>query len=145
AGRYDAESVERLHAPLQELIARVVPLELDLHVELQRVRTIGEINLYGVIDHQIDRNERLDDAGVLIEARRGRAHCRQIDQQWHAREVLQQDARDHERDLFGPLGPGLPLRERADVVFRDFLSVDVAENRFEDDADADRQTRDRAK
>src|ERR1051325_7080432 len=36
--RHDAEAVKRLHAPLQELIARVVALELHLHVLLESVR-----------------------------------------------------------------------------------------------------------
>src|SRR5581483_5026546 len=32
AGRDDAERVEGLHAPLEELVALAVPLELELHV-----------------------------------------------------------------------------------------------------------------
>ena len=35
--RHDLEGVERLHSPLQELVALFVPLELQLHVEIERV------------------------------------------------------------------------------------------------------------
>jgi hypothetical protein len=38
AGRDDVEALERLHAPLEELVARAVAAELGLHVEPQRVR-----------------------------------------------------------------------------------------------------------
>ena len=37
ARRHDAEGVERLHAPLHELVALAVALELELHVEVERV------------------------------------------------------------------------------------------------------------
>ena len=144
ARRHDPESVEGLHPPLQKLIALPVALELDIHVELQRVRTIGEIDLHGVVDHQIDGDQRLDDARIFLEARRRRAHRRQIDQQWHAGEVLQQDPRDHEGDLFRPLGLRSPSGQRADIILCDFFSVDVPQHGLQDGADADRQPRDGA-
>jgi hypothetical protein len=37
AGRHDAEGVEGLHAPLHELVALLVALELELHVQVERV------------------------------------------------------------------------------------------------------------
>ena len=38
ARRHDLEGVEGLHAPLHELVALAVALELQLHVEVERVR-----------------------------------------------------------------------------------------------------------
>jgi hypothetical protein len=37
ARRHHAEGVEGLHAPLHELVALAVALELELHVQVQRV------------------------------------------------------------------------------------------------------------
>jgi hypothetical protein len=37
ARRHDAEGVEGLHAPLHELVALAVALELQLHVQVERV------------------------------------------------------------------------------------------------------------
>jgi hypothetical protein len=42
------------------------------------------------------------------------------------------------------MGRGLPCRELSDVRFSDFLAVEIAKDRFEDDADRDGETRDRA-
>ncbi len=141
SGRYDAESVEGLHPPLQELVALLIALELDVHVELERVGAIGVVDLHGVIDDEIDGHERLDDLRVGAGAAGGRAHRGQIDQQRHAGEVLQQHAGNHERDLVRPLGARLPVGQRADVLFGDLFAVDVAKDGFENDADRDRQLR----
>ena len=97
-----------------------------------------------MIDDQIDGHEWFDDARVLVNAGGRRSHGCEIDEQRHARKVLQQNPPHHERDLLGAHRFRLPFGERADVVLRDFLSVDIAENGFENDADADRQSRDGA-
>src|SRR5215213_6622497 len=88
---------------------------------------------------QIDRHERLYDAGVFAEACHARTHRRQVNQQRHTREILQQDARDDEGYLFGALGIGPPVGEFAYVFLDDFLTVEITQDGFEDDADADRQ------
>ncbi len=81
---------------------------------------------------------------ILAGALGGRAHRREVDEQRHAGEILQQHARDHERNLVRTLAGGLPVRERAHVVFGDLLPVDVAQHRFENDADAHRELGDTA-
>ena len=48
-----------------------------------------KIHLHRMVDHEIDGHERLDDLRVLLQARDGRPHRREIDQQRHAREILQ--------------------------------------------------------
>ena len=65
----------------------------------------------------------------------GRAHRGEVHEQRDAREVLQDDAGDHERDLGRPLGPRLPGGQRANVLFLDALAVAVAQQGLEDDAD----------
>ena len=60
AGRHDGESFKRLLTPLEEFVALAVADELDGHVAVQRGLGTGEIDLYRVIDNEIDRNQRLD-------------------------------------------------------------------------------------
>jgi len=114
-------------------------LKLHVHVELQRIGAIRVVDLDGVIDDQIDRHERLDNLRVLAEAVGGGAHGGQVDEERHAGEVLQQHARDHERDFLGALGVRRPRRQRGHVFFGDLPAIDVAKNRFEDDADGNRE------
>ena len=116
ARRDDVETAERLHAPLEELVARAVALELHLHVEPEGVACWPEIDLDRVVDDEVDRNERLDEAGSLPIRCDGRAHRREVHEQRDAGEVLQHDAGDDERDLFCPLGVRLPAGQGADVA-----------------------------
>ena len=143
AGRDDLEAVEGLHAPLEELVARPVARELDAHVELQRVRDAREVDLHAVVDHEIDRHGRLDQLRLCVRALDRAAHGGQVDDEGHAGEVLQEHARDHERDLLGALGARLPRREVLDVLFAHALAVEVAQQGLEHDAQADGHARDR--
>ena len=138
------EAVERLHAPLQELVAGAVALELHLHVELEGVGDFGEVHLHGVVHDQVHRHQRLDDAGVAAHAGHGGAHGGQVHQQRDAGEVLQDDPRDDEGDLLRALRVGLPVRQGADVVLGDAPVVVVPQHRLQHDADADGQLGDGA-
>ena len=137
--RHDLQAVKGAHPPLEEFVARPVACELDAHVELQRIRHPGKVDLHGVIDDEVDRHQRLDQAGGLARLAHRVAHRREVDHQRHAGEVLQQDSRDDEGDLLGPLRLRLPGGERADVLFADALAVEVAHQGFEHDAQADRK------
>ena len=46
AGRDYAKAIERLHAPLEKLITRVVAAKLHLHVLPERVAGARKINLH---------------------------------------------------------------------------------------------------
>ena len=61
AGRHDLEGVERLHAPLEKLVALAVALEFHLQIPPQRVGRAGKIHLHRVIHHQVHRHERFDE------------------------------------------------------------------------------------
>jgi hypothetical protein len=123
ARRHHAKAIERLGAPLQKLVARAVTLELHLHVELERVGHLGKVHLHGVVYHQVDRHERLYEPRLLIHAGHGGAHGGQVHKKRHPCKVLEDDARDGERNLGGAFGVGLPVCQRADVVLGDALAI----------------------
>ncbi len=143
AGRHDLEAAEGAHAPLEELVAGAVAPELDVHVHVERVGRRPLVDLHGVIHDERDRDERLDDGRVVLQALDRGPHRGQIHEQRHAREVLEDDPGHHERDLGGPLGSGLPRGERPDVLLLDPLAVAVAHERLEDDPERDGKPGDR--
>src|SRR5438094_467686 len=61
-GRHDLQAMECAHPPLEEFVPGAIAGELDAHVQLERVRYFGEVHLHRVIDHQVDRHQRLDQA-----------------------------------------------------------------------------------
>ena len=144
AGRDDLEGVERLHAPLEKLVALAVALKLNLQVLRERIRCASRIHLHRVIHHEVHRHERFDNLGILSKLSDGAAHRREIDQQRHAGKILQHDARDDEGYLRRARLVGLPVREFLHVGLADLLVVVVPQHRFQHDADAHGQPRDRA-
>ena len=120
ARRDDLEGVEGLHAPLEELVAFAVAGELQVEVLLERVTGAGEIHLHRMVHHEVDRHQGLDDLGVLAQLGHRRAHGRQVHQQRHAGEVLQDDPRHHEGDLSGPGFIGLPVGQLENIGFLNF-------------------------
>ena len=141
ARRHEPESFERLLTPFQKLVTLAIALELHVHVQLQRFRGAEEIDLHGMIDHQIDRHERLDDFRIAAEPLHRAAHRREIDHQRHAGEILENDPRDDERNLFIRRRLRVPFRQRFDIFAPDFFAVAISQHRFEHDANADRQPR----
>ena len=111
ARRHDAERGERLHPPLHELVALAVARELELHVEVERVLRAVVIDHHRVVDDEVDGHQRLDHLRVLAHVVGDVAHRREVGEQRHAGEVLQHDARDHERDLVDALRGRLPVGE----------------------------------
>ncbi len=139
SGRHDAEGVEGLHAPLHELIAFAIARELAAHVLLQRLRRPVMIDLNRMVDDQIDRHQRLDAPWIESALGRDVAHGRQIAEQRHAGEVLQDNARNDEWNLLAALPPGLPLRELDDVLLTHPQAVAVTQQRLEDNSQRHRQ------
>ena len=139
AGRHDLERVECLHAPLEKLVTLAVAAELQIQIALHRIRRAGEIHLHRVIHHQIHRDERLDDFRVFTKLFHRRAHGRQVHQQRHAGEILQHDARHHERDFLGAGFRRLPVGQGAHRRLAHALAVAIAEHGFKHEPDGDRQ------
>ena len=140
AGRDHGESLESLLAPLEELVALAVADKFDRHVPVEGALGSGKIDLHRVIDDKIDRHKRLDLRGVSPPGDGGVTHCGDIDKQRNTGEVLKNDPRDGERDFVFAGSFRIPAGKVFDIVFADFAAVHIAEDRLEDDADADRET-----
>ena len=135
ARRDDAKSVKRLSSPFQKSISLFVAAKLHLHVSLIGGFAAGVIDLDRMVDHQIDRHERLDDARILPDPLHRRTHRRKVDKQRHARKILQDDPRTTKG--ISPLrsSPRLPRGKRSDIRFADLLpAIKIPQNRFENDA-----------
>ena len=98
-GRHHAEVAERGLAPAQEHVALAIAVVLEIGVQLQRVGGAEVIDLHRVIDDELDRLQRVDLVRIAAERDDAVAHRGEIDDAGHAGEVLQQDARRHERDF----------------------------------------------
>ena len=79
ARRNHAEVPQRLLAPTQELVPLAVPLELHRDVLRQGVGRAEAVNLHRVVDHQVDRHQRVDPLGIAAEPLHRAPHRRQID------------------------------------------------------------------
>ncbi len=137
--RHDAEVLERGLAPAQEAVALLVALELDGVVLRERVLGAEVVDLHRVVDDELGRRQRVDHLRLAAELDDGVAHCGQVDDRGHAREVLQHDARRCERDFAVGLGLRVPVRERRDVGGRDVLAVLEAQQVLEQDFQRVRQ------
>src|SRR5690606_21893724 len=61
SARWDnAEIPERLLSPFQETIALAVTLIFELYIALESLRRTELIHDNGMVDHQIDRHQRID-------------------------------------------------------------------------------------
>src|SRR6185436_21121695 len=78
ARRNHTKAVERLGAPLEKLVTRPIASELHLHVLFKSIARAREVDLHRVIDHEIDRHERFDNARVFSESRHGGTHRSEI-------------------------------------------------------------------
>ncbi len=141
SGRDHAQVAEGLLAPAQEPVAFHVALELPAHVDLHRIRAPGRIDLDRVIDHQVDRDERVDPRRVAAQTLDRVAHRRQIHHARHAGEILQEQPARFKRKLFAFGGLGLPEGELRHVLLGDFEPVAVAQEVFEQDPDRERHPR----
>ena len=90
---------KRRLTPAQERVALAVAVVLELGVQLQRVGRAEVIHLHRVIDDELHRLQRIDLLRIATERDDAVAHRGEIDDTGHAREVLQEDSRGHERDF----------------------------------------------
>ena len=78
-GRDDLEVVERALAPAQEGVALAVPLELELGVAAEREPRGELVDLHGVVDHELGREQRVDLRRVAAEVAHRVAHRGEVD------------------------------------------------------------------
>ena len=69
-----------LLSPLYETIALAVPFVFKRHISLQSVRTPVIIDIDRVIDHEVDRQARIDLCRIATKVMDRITHCRQVDQ-----------------------------------------------------------------
>ena len=97
ARRHEREVVESLLRPAQKRVTLAVALDLLLDVARVRIAESKRVHLDRVVDHQVDRHERVDASGVLAGALHGGPHRRQVHHRRDTGEVLHEDARGQER------------------------------------------------
>ena len=97
----------------------------------------------GMVDDEIDRNERIDLVGVAAKLDHRVAHRGEIDDRRDAGEVLHQHARRTEGDFVLFLAAVVePGRDRLDVFLLDGAAVLVAQQVLQHDLQRERQLRD---
>ena len=139
AGGNDAEGLEGLLAPLEDLVAFAVPFELVLHVEHEGLFRAVDVDLNRVVDDEVDGDEGLDEFGIAFEPGDGVAHGGEVNEKGDAGEVLEDDPGDGERDFFRGRLFGVPSGEVFDVAGGGLEAIAVAEDGFQDDAEGDRE------
>ena len=139
---HHAEVVERLLAPLEELVPLAVALELQVAVDREGVRATEGVGLHRVVDDELDGLEGVDPLGVAAEGGHRVAHRGEVDDAGDAGEVLEDDAGDGEGDLLAGLRLGVPVRERLDVGLEHAPAALGAKQVLQEDAQGVRQPRD---
>ena len=76
ARRHDAQPLERLLRPAQQRVPLAVAPVLELDVALVRLGRAEQVDLHGVVDHQVDRDRGLDRERIGAGALRPRSASR---------------------------------------------------------------------
>ena len=131
AGRHHGEIRERLLAPLQEFVAFLVLLVFLDHVLAERLVVTEEVDDDGMIDDEIDRDQRVDLLGIAAERLHRVAHRGEIDHRRHAGEILHQHARRAEGDFMLEFTLPQPFRHCDDVFLLHRAVVFIAQQVFQ--------------
>ncbi len=143
-GRHHAKALEGLLAPAQKDIAFAVALKFQPAVEGEGVGRGKAVHLHGMVNHQLDRLQRVDGAGIAAQGSHGVAHGGQIGDGGHAGKVLQQHAGGDEGNFLFRLAARLPSGQCGNVIGFDEAAVFVAQQVFEQDFQGVGQPRNRA-
>ena len=109
-----------------------------LHVQPEGLRGSVHVDLDGVIDDQIHRDERFDDFRILFQPGHGIAHRRQINQKRDSGEILQDDPGHGEGNFLRSRLGGIPAGQIFHIAWAGFEAVTVAQDGFQDDPQGDR-------
>ena len=142
ARRHHAEIVERARAPAQKRVALAVALIFAVDIDLEGLVRAERIDHHRMVDHEIDRRQRIDLVRVAAEMGHGVAHGGEIDHRRHAGEILHQHPRRAERDLAVALLVVEPQRHRPNVVGGDGAAILVAKQIFQQHLERERQAGD---
>ncbi len=144
AGRHHTEGFKSLLTPFEEFVALAVTLKLILQVRGKGQIASGSVHLNRMVNHQINRHERLDLFRVATLLLHGIPHCSEVHQQGHTREILQYDPGHHKRDFHRLWLPCVPVCQGLHIPLTDLAAIAIAQHRLQHDPDTHRQTRDRA-
>ncbi len=131
AGRHHGEIRERFLPPFQELVALLVLLVFLDHILGEGLVVAEEVHDHRMIDHEIDRHQRIDLLGVAAQRLHRVAHRGEIDHRGHAGEILHQHPRGAKRYFVLELALLQPFRDRDDVFLLDGATVLVAQQIFQ--------------
>jgi len=84
----DAEGLESLLTPLKEFVAFAVTFKFVLHVEHEGLFGAVDVDLDGVIDDEINGDERFNELRIFFESGNGIAHSGEINEKRYTSEVL---------------------------------------------------------
>ena len=87
-----------------------------------------------MVDNKVDGNNRLYAQYVTTVSGDGGAHRSEVDKKRDACKILKQHTSDDKRYLSCPIGIRLPMRQSFDIFLADVLTIEVAEDRFEENA-----------
>jgi hypothetical protein len=141
-GRDHAEVVERPLPPAKELVPFAIPLVIEIDVGGECLGAPEGVHLHRVVDHQLDRLERIDPARIASELRHGIPHGGEIYDRRHAGKILQQDPGGSEGDLAVRRARGRPARQSFDVVPGNGDAIFRAQQILQQDAQRVRQKAD---
>jgi LPXTG-motif cell wall-anchored protein len=139
--RHRLEVAEALLTPLEEAIALLVALELELAVLLERVLAAEDVDLHRVVDDELHRLERVDLLRIAAHLLHRIAHRREIDDGGDAGEVLKEHTARGERDLLRRLGGRLPGGHRLDMRGQHGHAIFGTEQVLEQDLERERELR----
>ena len=141
--RHDAKTVKRLRSPFQKAIALFVALEFDFHIALISRFAARVINLNRVVDHQINRHERFDHARRLcpFAATAERIAAKSTSSGTPVKSC--KITRATVNGISSVRSPSaLQLASARTSFFAQLFSVvEISQNRFQHDANRNRQTR----
>ena len=142
-GRHNPEVAEALLRPAQERVTLAIALVLALDIDQKRRLRPVLVDLDRVVDHQVGGNQRIDAGRVAAHLGHGVPHGGEVDHARDAGEVLEDDARRHERELVLARVRWVPGGQRADVVgvHQSSARCGVPQHVLEQDLDGERQSR----
>ena len=143
---HDAEIVERALAPFQETITFAIAGIFEIDIGLESLGAAEGIDDDRVVDHEIDRNQRIDFLRIATELGHGVAHGGKIDHSRNASEILHQNTGRTEGDLAFRLAfIGEPFGNRLNILFGNRAAIFVTQKIFEQDLHRKRQFRNAGK
>ena len=134
-GRDGAEVLQGPLGPFEEGVALLVPLEVQLLVELLGVVAAGVVGVDGVVDDQVHGHQGVDELRVLAHGGHGGPHGCEVRDDGAAGQVLKQDPGGDPGDVLVCVLLRVPGGGGDDVVVGDVDAVALPEHALDEDLD----------